>query len=669
MNWRWATAAAAAIYCLWSGLLIAQRPGLYYDEALLVAGAVHMRHSAAEFDQHHTPHTWECKFHHCLPLMAGGLYIGAVKEYLCVPLFALFGPRTSVIRLVSVLLALIGIWGMAKLAGEQVGAGAGAAVALILAMNPAFIDQTVFDNGAVAIVMAGLGLVCAAFSWYLNKCSTAAAFWLGVAMGYGIWARANFIWTLIAMGVAAALVFGKRILIPVRHWITIGIGGVLGGAPFLAFQFASRGGTWRALDMFTAKASGAKLFYERLYQLAETLLSDEEHRDMWGSTFLPSWQLWLFPLLVAAACALPWLVPAGNDRTRRAARFTGLSFLILVATMFLSRLSVTEHHFILAVPLAAAAVVLSCAMFANHRPVRVLGGALTLVYAGCAIFWNAAAIRGLHQTGGVGPWSDAGFELAREVRQMNPAEDIKIIDWGLQFNLYVMLDGKPHSQEIYDSTSDQVTVRNVSWKDEVRKGGVFLLNGPEDRQFPAPSQGFLRALAEVSPVTRRHTVVQRNGSIYAQFIEVDPGSHEDRGALPLDVELRMKDPGVESHLDGFYPVENGQWRWTRRIFAVTFDGSRPQGEGAQLTLQIYIPDASIQRLGAMTLKAQLGGHPISSATYQAGGIYTFQSPLRSEWIHPGPMRIDFALDKALPATAPDNRELGIVVEDFSVKER
>ena len=91
---NWGALLALVIYLLWGVLLVAQRPGLHYDEALLVEGAVHLRRSAAEITLPHAPNTWVCKFQRCFPLMGEGPYIGAIKDYVAWPLFAVFGSRS-----------------------------------------------------------------------------------------------------------------------------------------------------------------------------------------------------------------------------------------------------------------------------------------------------------------------------------------------------------------------------------------------------------------------------------------------------------------------------------------------------------------------------------------------------------------------------------------------
>ncbi len=78
---RYAILFAIGVYCLWCVLLLLHRPGLQYDEAFLVAGAVHMRHPAAEYHLATASDLWVCPLQHCIPLMGGGSrYVGAIKR-------------------------------------------------------------------------------------------------------------------------------------------------------------------------------------------------------------------------------------------------------------------------------------------------------------------------------------------------------------------------------------------------------------------------------------------------------------------------------------------------------------------------------------------------------------------------------------------------------------
>jgi hypothetical protein len=280
--------------------------------------------------------------------------------------------------------------------------------------------------------------------------------------------------------------------------------------------------------------------------------------------------------------------------------------------------------------------------------------AVAAVYVGSVTYWQFEAIRGLHRTRGVGAWSDGIYTLARRLPQRYRTQEIKILDWGLENNLYVLTDARLHTREIY---SDEA---HSAWPEEIRRGGVFLLNGPENRQFPEASEAFLKALAETRPVMQRFTVPQRSGVPFAEVIDIQPDSI-GQGSVPESAGAARP----PEKLEGLYPPESGGFRWTKREFAMTFGGTG----AARLILQLYIPDASIQKLGDITLSARLGDHNLAPETFRRPGQYAFERDVSAEWLHPGGNRFDFTLDKSLAPTAQDGRELGIVVVSASLEPR
>ena len=649
-KWIWIARTALIVYGLLAGVLILQRPGLYYDEALMAVGSVHMRHSSAELTLPHDPDTWLCARGHCFPLMTMR-YIGAIKEYVYWPAFALFGTRTEVIRIVSVLFSLICIWGVGRLMGEHVSRPAGAFAALAIAIHPAFVTTTVFDNGAVAVMMAAFGLVCAAISQYVRQPSTCAAFWIGAAMGFGVWSRANFVWLMISIVAAAVIVLRRKLLVPARHWLAWIGGGVVGGLPFLVYQVHSKGGTWEATNMFVAHEPLAERLFTRLVLFSETLLIDREHRAMWDGPAMADWQRWLFPAVVLAGLGVCLAI------SRRAkslwAQSAALTFLFLALFHFFSKTPIAEHHLIALVPLTVMVVVVACSILQSQfRWALGVSAGLAAVYLSSAFYWEVQTIEGLHRTRGVGPWSDAIYTLARELPQKYPMQEVKILDWGLENNLYVLTDARLHTREIYSDEAHR------PWIDEIRGGGVFLLNGPENRQFPAASEAFLKTLAEARPASEHKTFPQRSGIAFAEVIEIQPDTVGYGGS-----QESARKSIVPEKLEGFYPPEPGGWRWTKRQFAVIFAGPG----AARLILQVYIPDASIQKLGQVKLTARLGDHDLGSQTFRQPGQYTFERDVPAGWMKPGGNRFDFSLDKAVPPSAADERELGIVVASVGLE--
>lgn|GEM_PF-1722665 len=673
MSRNWLITAAIGIYCLWGIGLIAQKPGLQYDEAMLVAGGVHMQRSPAVFELENTPHAWVCPFHHCIPLMAF-LYVGSAKEYANLPFFAVFGAHTPLIRLVALLFGGLTIWGIYILIDWRFGWRAASLSVFALAINPAFLNMVIFDNGANGGIMAALGLTCACVAIYGTRKSTLAAFGLGLAVGFGVWSRANFVWVLLAGGISAAIVYRRRILVPVSHAAAIVAGGILGGFPFLLYQILSDGATWKAQKHLTVSQPMLLLLRQRVFLFADTLLSDGEHRVMWNGPPLPAWQMWFFPIVVLLACLLCLFWSRHEETGRRSfAQFLTLTFLFIAGILFFSRLQVAEHHLVILVPFAIAIVVLACTILhARFSHAWLISGILLCIYGSSALYWQAQSILGLKNTRGIGVWSNGGVELARYLEQNFQGREIKILDWGLQYNLYVLTDGRSKLREIYSPSSGAASFSGRPWIDEIREGGVFLLNGPDNRQFPQASNGFLRTLATARPVVRRHSIKQQNGNIYAEVIEITPNSIRS-ASVPGDspeVRIPMNTSRFDNQLTGFYPPEPGGFRWTRREFSAMLDLSHvphPDTGRTYLLMRLYIPDNTIRTLGSLTLTARFGGHVLAPETWSRPGQYVFRRELNDAWITRGKTEIYFSLDRALRALPSDKRELGVVVQEISVE--
>lgn len=144
-----------------------------------------------------------------------------------------------------------------------------------------------------------------------------------------------------------------------------------------------------------------------------------------------------------------------------------------------------------------------------------------------------------------------------------------------------------------------------------------------------------------------------------RLYRVEPGETQRAYAGVADLAAGAATP---LRLEGFYELENGTFRWTKRNFAVTFAKRDSSGGGvSRLILKVYVPDSTIQKLGPIRLTARLGDHVLVPATYRAVGTYTFERELQTEWLSANASRFEFSLDKSLPPTPADRRELGIIV--------
>jgi hypothetical protein len=127
--------------------------------------------------------------------------------------------------------------------------------------------------------------------------------------------------------------------------------------------------------------------------------------------------------------------------------------------------------------------------------------------------------------------------------------------------------------------------------------------------------------------------------------------------------VHVADPRVAAQLvSGFYPVEDKAWRWTAGKFAVMLRPPRTAAEkGAVLQLKFAVPDPVISKLKTLSVTAAINGTSLPPETYNQAGEFTYARDVPPKVLGTEPVKVEFALDKALPPSAQDQRELGVVV--------
>ncbi len=120
-------------------------------------------------------------------------------------------------------------------------------------------------------------------------------------------------------------------------------------------------------------------------------------------------------------------------------------------------------------------------------------------------------------------------------------------------------------------------------------------------------------------------------------------------------------------LNGFYDVEGGSWRWTMSHFSVILavpEGAA--GKETELVMQFTIPQAVIDKLGPITLSAQAGEVTLPPETYTQAGDCVYQRNLPATAVTGEAVTITFSLDKFLPPSGTDQRELGVIVTSIGL---
>ena len=73
-------------------------------------------------------------------------------------------------------------------------------------------------------------------------------------------------------------------------------------------------------------------------------------------------------------------------------------------------------------------------------------------------------------------------------------------------------------------------------------------------------------------------------------------------------------------------------------------------KGAQLVMKLAVPDAVIQKLTSVQLSASIQGYKFEPQIYTKSGQYTYTRDVPADKLQTDAVRIDFALDHALPPT-------------------
>ena len=135
--------------------------------------------------------------------------------------------------------------------------------------------------------------------------------------------------------------------------------------------------------------------------------------------------------------------------------------------------------------------------------------------------------------------------------------------------------------------------------------------------------------------------------------------------------LPMNDPHTRTQLvSGFYGVESGTWRWTGPKFSVNLQPP-PQSatHGAKLVFKLTVPESTIQHLNVITLSAKVGDTPLAPETFAKSGDFTYSRDVPSSALQANSVRVDFWLDKFMPPTGADQRQLGIVAQQIGLEQK
>jgi hypothetical protein len=127
--------------------------------------------------------------------------------------------------------------------------------------------------------------------------------------------------------------------------------------------------------------------------------------------------------------------------------------------------------------------------------------------------------------------------------------------------------------------------------------------------------------------------------------------------------IQAADPRASAQfVKGFHTVENNSWRWAAHSFTVSLRPPRTAAEkGARLVLKFAIPDLVLAKVHAMKLSARVNGLDLRPEEYTTAGDKSFVRDVPPSALSGDAITVDFTVDKFLPPTDADQRELAVIV--------
>lgn len=482
-----AVLVAVIIFVLFAGAYITL-PGIYYDEVTFLNAALGGVNDSFIFMQ---------LFKAPVMIMP---YIGALKSYLYYPVFKLWGVSATTIRLPAIIISACSIFLWFKICREIFSNRLLPLLfTFILATDPAFIFQSKLDWGPVAIQIFLISMSLCLFLKILKNHSV-KLFWLllGVLL-LGVYNKLNFIWFLIAFGVAGVIFYYQDIrqIYQDKH-----VGFFYGFVVFiliLALVFL--------LLIIPASGLGVLLpsvgFYEKLSSIINLYCSTMNGAGVYRFVFnkilvFPSW-INYFSIITF----LSWLCCRAFFKNRASVVVQGLNkhilffstiFLVIFIQIVITRQSGGSHHIMMLWPLhylllflMLNVIVLTFGFSQKVANSLLFVAIVTLVGSQImAVMGYELAFKQADSFNS--KWSPKIYLLANYLRQYGATADFIVTpDWGLGNQLFALADDnitRLKYIDLYQDFIDQDLHKTNEKKFQAelavlnRFGGVIHIGGP-----------------------------------------------------------------------------------------------------------------------------------------------------------------------------------------------
>jgi len=430
------------------------QPGLYYDEAVFAGMArdfLEARHDSPHMPGHLTLNLLDRPF----PILIQS-YLGALKSWLLMPVFGLFGSSQSVLRMANLGWSVFGIllfilWSR-KLFGTRESLIAGC----LLALDPSFfylslldwgaaVPSFVFRNGAILLVI--LAFKRRSIGYFLLA---------GLAFGLCFFNKIDFLVFLGGMAVSSFLVWREESIALLRSnrggLVALVLGFILGAGPILSnlpqiVKETVTGGFLFDMDEMPEKINTLLAMYDgsyfyRLFMAGGLFYRIEQISSTVWTPLGGSLLACIFLQIIF------WWQPAADMDKRKKQTFILLAGVFITVGILLMPGAVRIHHTALVYPFPHLIIAFTLVGVwdiwrrspERKWPLRSSVLLVTLVVLSSQLYAIRQTQSVIRRTGGSGWWSSALNSFCREYEH---STDISIVsmDWGFNEQLVFLTNG------------------------------------------------------------------------------------------------------------------------------------------------------------------------------------------------------------------------------------
>ncbi len=496
--------------------------GLDYDEALyghLTRDFLEGRHCPQHMPGSQSIELWGKPF----PVFVQG-YLGAVKCWLLLPAFSVFGASIPVMRFTMVALGLGGVLLLMLFVHRFRGRTEALLAGSLLVVDPAFFFPTVCDWGAFvpSFFFRCAGMFCAGLWWQKRRpCWLALT---GGAFGLAFLNKIDFVVFMGALGIAVLLTRTREVAQSLRvnrgHWLAGLVCFLIAGAlmwvncarwfrSILAVQLGARAGELDTkLCIVRSVLDGS--YFQRLMEVGGLF-----HKMFDAPSGV--WTPFGWVLAVAILILVVQAVKDARGKTTGWPLFLLAALVISTLGFFVLPEAVRIHHLLLTYPfpqLIIAAVVAKAWRFQSPRALELQAVRLAGVAAVVGLLGgNVRALRMTQHfvstTGGRGTWSKALERFAHEIRAQDEI-GVASLDWGFHEQLSFLTDGP----KLYELTWNIQEGKSVSLLPDPHF--LYLIHPPEFSLFDY-GQSYLQAARQADPRLVVDSRTNLEGRVVFQF--------------------------------------------------------------------------------------------------------------------------------------------------------